>query len=189
MARLGAWRESKNPRRPDCGETSPRKAGGCASFRGAAKIYAAIRGVVNSICKNIPLFVAIAMNLQNNLYNVNKYHIEVWRMNKIRELRQSRGWTQDDLAKKLNASRQSVGSYETEFRGLDVATICRICDIFGCTADYLLCRSENPAPVISDDDAALLAAFHAAPLSVTAAITTLLQPYREESKNEADQAI
>lgn len=110
-------------------------------------------------------------------------------MNRIRELRQSKGWTQEDLAKRLKTARQTIGNYETGFRGLDDVTILRLCDIFECTADYLLARSDNPLPEISDADAALLAAFHAAPLSVTAAITTLLQPYTEEKQNEADQAI
>jgi Predicted transcriptional regulators len=106
-------------------------------------------------------------------------------MNRIRQLRQEKGWRQEDLAEQLNTKRQTVGNYETGERGIDMETICRICDIFGCTADYLLGRSSSPAPVISDEDAALLQAFHVAPPSVAAAIITLLQPYQKG--NEADQ--
>ena len=80
-----------------------------------------------------------------------------------------------------------MSHYENGDRGLDVETIFRLCDIFGCTADYLLGRSSSPTPEISDADAALLAAFHAAPPSVVTAITALLQPYQKES--EAEQAI
>ena len=105
-------------------------------------------------------------------------------MNRIRELREKRGWRQEDLAVMLHKNRQSVGNYETEARGLDVETIQQLCDIFGCTADYLLCRSNNPEPVVSDEDADLLQAFHAAPPSVAAAIQTLLQPYRKENEED-----
>lgn len=108
-------------------------------------------------------------------------------MNRIRELRQQMGWKQEDLATRLNVKRTTVSNYEVGFRDLDSATINRLCDIFGCTADYLLCRTINPDPVISDEDAELLHAFHDAPPSVAAAILTLLQPYRKE--NEADRAI
>ena len=108
-------------------------------------------------------------------------------MNRIRELREANNWRQEDLAVRMNIKRQTIGRYETEALGIDASTINQFCDIFGCTADYLLCRSNNPEPVVSDEDADLLQAFHAAPPSVAAAIQTLLQPYRKE--NEADQAI
>lgn len=108
-------------------------------------------------------------------------------MNRIKELRASNDMKQTDLAKLLNCSPTTISNYEVGYRDLDSDTICRLCDIFGCTADYLLGRSTNPEPAISDADAALLQAYHAAPPSVAAAITTLLQPYQKET--EADQAI
>ena len=108
-------------------------------------------------------------------------------MNRIKTMRQARGLRQSDLAALLNTKPQTVSHYENGDRGLDVETIFRLCDIFGCTADYLLGRSGNPTPEISDADAALLAAFHAAPPSVVTAITALLQPYQKES--EAEQAV
>lgn len=77
-------------------------------------------------------------------------------------LRQSAGMQLDDVAAKLNVSRTTVSRYELEKRQLDPATIHALCDLFGCTADYLLGRSSTPWPVISDEDAQLLHAFHAA---------------------------
>ena len=100
-------------------------------------------------------------------------------MNRIRALRVSRGWTQEELAQMLNASRQAISGYETEFRGLDVETIHHLCDIFNCTSDYLLCRSSSPDPAVSDADAALLQAFHAAPANIAAAIQNLLEPFKK----------
>lgn len=95
-------------------------------------------------------------------------------MNRIKELRQKRGWRQSDLALKLNTVQQTVGHWETETRGLDEVNIRRLCDIFGCTADYLLCRSEMPTPQISAEDWALLEAYHAADEDTRAGINLIL---------------
>ena len=80
-------------------------------------------------------------------------------MNKIRDLRISNGLKQSDLAKMLNCSPQSVSNYEVELRDIDSATICRLCEIFGCTADYLLGRSELPTPELNEEEARLLQAY------------------------------
>ena len=100
-------------------------------------------------------------------------------MNRIKELRQAKNWRQEDLAARLNSKRQTVGHYETGERGLDVETILKLCDIFGCTADYLLGRSDNPKTLISDEDAALLRAYHAASLRDRGLIDQILQAYTE----------
>ena len=102
-------------------------------------------------------------------------------MNRIRELREQRGWRQEDLAARLHKNRQSVGHYETEARGLDVETIHQLCDIFGCTADYLLGRSSSPSPVIAEEDAAVLHAYHAAPQEIRTIVDTALAPYRQDA--------
>ena len=77
-------------------------------------------------------------------------------MNRIKELRQASGWTQEDLASRLSVSYQAVGHYEREFRSPDVETIHKLCDIFNCTADYLLGRSEIRSFELSPDEAELL---------------------------------
>lgn len=100
-------------------------------------------------------------------------------MNRIRELREQRGWRQEDLADLMHTKYQTVGRYERGDRGIDADTICQLCDIFGCTADYLLCRSSSPAPVIAEEDAAVLDAYHAAPHEIRAIVDTALGPYRE----------
>ena len=102
-------------------------------------------------------------------------------MNRIRELRTAKGWTQADLAARMNTKRQTIGHYETGFRGLDVETICRLCDIFGCTADYLLCRSPLPSADLDPDEVELLLAWRAAPPEIRAIIDTALGPYREDA--------
>ena len=97
-------------------------------------------------------------------------------MNRIRDLRAERGWTQLQLGKRIGAAKSTVSGYESEDRQLTPALIHQLCDLFGCTADYLLGRSETQLPVITDSDAQFLAAYHAAPDHVRAAIDTLLLP-------------
>ena len=66
-------------------------------------------------------------------------------MNRIKDLRQAMGYTQAALADILNCSNMAISRYENGSRDLDTATINRLCDIFNCTADYLLGRTNEPA--------------------------------------------
>ena len=102
-------------------------------------------------------------------------------MNRIRVLRELSGMTQKQLGAVLNVGNTAISQYETETRQLDPATICALCDLFGCTADYLLCRSGSPDPVIGREDAAVLDAYHAAPLEIRRAVDGLLEPYRQQA--------
>ena len=106
-------------------------------------------------------------------------------MNRLRELREKRGWRQEDLAKMLNAKQQTIGRYETEARGLDVETIHRLCDIFGVTADYLLCRSDMPTPQISAEDWELLSAWHQADERARQMVALALEPWAEKKESPA----
>lgn len=81
-------------------------------------------------------------------------------MNRIKDLRAARGWNQDALGKKIGVTRTALGNYEREDRQLDPETIGKLCDLFGVTADYLLGRSEIPAPdQISADEWSLIRSY------------------------------
>ena len=101
-------------------------------------------------------------------------------MNRIKELRTEHGMNQKALAAELGVVRTTLSNYENEINQLDPQTIRRICTFFGCTADYLLCMSDQRTAQISDADAALVDAYHAAPDSIRTAIDALLQPYQEQ---------
>lgn len=62
------------------------------------------------------------------------------------ELRYKAGLTQDELAQKLGISKGSVAMWETNKRTPSTGILVRLADLFGVTTDYLLGRSENPAP-------------------------------------------
>lgn len=82
-------------------------------------------------------------------------------MNRIKELRQEKRMKQADLGSLLSCTATAVSNYETEFRGMDVETIHKLCDIFGCTADYLLGRSEVRSFELTPDEAELLRGYRA----------------------------
>lgn len=57
---------------------------------------------------------------------------------KIIKLRKKNGWSQEDLADKLEISRQSVSKWESEQSLPDVEKIVHMSKLFGVTTDYLL---------------------------------------------------
>lgn len=109
-------------------------------------------------------------------------------MNRIRELRELQGWKQEDLGQRLSVGKGAISRYESEKRQLDPATICVLCDLFGCTADYLLGRSPSPLPVITQEDSAVLEAYHALPLELRRAVDGILDPYRPQAAGEKKDA-
>ena len=105
-------------------------------------------------------------------------------MNRIKDLRKARGWRQADLAGKMNTNQQTIGRYESEVRGLDVETINRLCDIFGCSADYLLGRSGLPGPDLSEEEQALILAFRRADPNLQEAVRHILAPFTRAAITE-----
>lgn len=106
-------------------------------------------------------------------------------MNRIRQLRLEKGWRQEDLAIRLNTKRQTVARYETEKLGIDAGTICALCDIFGCSADYLLGRAALPSSGLSPEEEELLLAWRAADNHDRAIVSMALARYKEESSSSA----
>ena len=80
-------------------------------------------------------------------------------MNRIRELRLSRNMKQSDLATILNCAPTAISKYELGQLDIGSAIICKLCEIFGCTADYLLGRSSLPTAELSEEESRLLQAY------------------------------
>lgn len=134
-------------------------------------------GFVNTVYHNLPRFGTFAENGEGLLYTFPKV---VLRVNRIRDLRLAQGMSQADLAEKLNCARTAVSKYENGLLDIGSPTICRLCDIFDCTADYLLGRSSRPDPELSPEEEQLLAAWAAAPDEIRAIVATALGPYRQD---------
>lgn len=65
---------------------------------------------------------------------------------KILSLRTERGMSQDDLAEKLEVSRQSVSKWETGQSTPDLDKIIKLADLFGVSVDELVRDGERPQP-------------------------------------------
>ena len=57
---------------------------------------------------------------------------------RIKELRQARGWTQADLARRLNITRNGVNSWEQGLSMPSPASLVDLARLFSVSTDYLL---------------------------------------------------
>ncbi len=72
---------------------------------------------------------------------------------KIIRLRKSNGWSQEDLAEKLNVSRQAISRWEGATAQPDATNILQLSKLFGVTTDYLLndeYESDNDLPKVKE---------------------------------------
>ena len=72
---------------------------------------------------------------------------------KIVRLRKINGWSQEDLAEKINVSRQAVSRWEGDIAQPDVMNILLLSKVFGVTTDYLLndeYESDSDLPKIKE---------------------------------------
>ena len=102
-------------------------------------------------------------------------------MNRLKELRLGKGLKQAELGLLLNCTAAAVSKYELMQRDLDSETICKLCEIFGCTADYLLGRSLLPTP----EEARLLQAYRRCDDRARDMVRLALAPFAQEAGSNA----
>ena len=61
---------------------------------------------------------------------------------KIARLRKQNGWSQEELAARMNVSRQAVSKWESAASVPELDKIIRLSEIFGVSTDYLLMGKE-----------------------------------------------
>lgn len=69
---------------------------------------------------------------------------------KIICLRKKCGWSQEELAEKMNVSRQSISKWEGAQSVPDLDKILKLCQVFGVSTDYLL-KEEVEEPEMKED--------------------------------------
>ena len=57
---------------------------------------------------------------------------------KLRSLRELRGWSQEELSKRLGVSRSKIGNYEQGTREPRFEDLEAIADVFNCTISFLI---------------------------------------------------
>ena len=63
-------------------------------------------------------------------------------MNRIKLLREELNMTQQDLANRLECSKSVIGLYENETRKPSMEVLLKLSEIFDCSIDYILCKSD-----------------------------------------------
>jgi len=67
-------------------------------------------------------------------------------MNRIKALRDEFKMTQQDLANKLDGAKSTVAMYENETRKPSIEVLIKLSEIFNCSTDYILGKSEIRNP-------------------------------------------
>ncbi|MHB8171266.1 MAG: helix-turn-helix domain-containing protein [Thermincolia bacterium] len=70
---------------------------------------------------------------------------------RLREMRELRKLTQEELGEILSVSDATINRYEKEKRLPDIEMLQRLATYFSVTVDWLLGRSSNPEPSLTDD--------------------------------------
>lgn len=79
---------------------------------------------------------------------------------RIKELRKKNGLTQVGLAEKLDVTKGTVSTWETNSRTPNFDTLEQLCDLFQVGMDYLLGRSDDASPrVMTEEDVEALGRF------------------------------
>lgn len=63
-------------------------------------------------------------------------------MNRIKILREEFGYTQQELADKLDGAKSTIAMYENETRKPSLEVLIKLSEIFNCSIDYILCKSN-----------------------------------------------
>lgn len=67
-------------------------------------------------------------------------------MNRLKELRELHEWSQKEAAHKLGIVYTTYRGYEDGSRGINSETLVKLSQFYNVSIEYLLCRSESPAP-------------------------------------------
>lgn len=105
-------------------------------------------------------------------------------MTQIKTLRQSHGYTQQDIADLLGITRGAYANIENDRREPDFATLLLLADHYDVTVDYLIGHEKGPAVPdgepsdVNDDEYQLILLFRAASPDDQDAIRAILRKYR-----------
>lgn len=73
-------------------------------------------------------------------------------MNRIKQLREENNWTQLELSQKMNCAMSSIAMYEKGDRKPSLEVLVKLSEIFNCSIDYILCKTDirNPGEQIDN---------------------------------------
>lgn len=68
--------------------------------------------------------------------------------NSIKKLREEKGMTQDELAEKLNVTRQAVSNWETGRTQPDIETLTKLAEVFDVSVERIIYGSERKERIV-----------------------------------------
>ena len=71
---------------------------------------------------------------------------EILKYKRVRDMREDKNLSQRDIAQYLNINQNTYSRYETSERGMPLEVIGRLADFYETSVDYLMGRTDNPAP-------------------------------------------
>ena len=80
---------------------------------------------------------------------------------KLRLLRQERGWTQAELADKVSVHQKQISSYERAVTNPSTEVLIKLAEVLDVTLDYLAFDSKGPQGKLNLQDRELLRRFEA----------------------------
>lgn len=71
--------------------------------------------------------------------------------NRIAELRDQHGWTQEELAHSIGITRAALSHYEKNRRKPDYEILTKLADKFNVSIDYLIGRTKQPKNILDTE--------------------------------------
>ena len=104
-------------------------------------------------------------------------------MNRIKELRTAQEMKQSDLAKILKCAPTAISKYENGQLEINSTLIKKLCDIFGCTADYLIGRSPTGGLQLTPEEENIILALRRADSRAIEIVNVALAPFKQEESS------
>lgn len=70
---------------------------------------------------------------------------------RLQVLRKSHNFSQEQLAEKLNVSRQAISKWESGQANPDINNLLKLSDIYQTSTDYILTGKELNKPIVNED--------------------------------------
>lgn len=102
---------------------------------------------------------------------------------RIKQLREQSKLSQQELADKLNVTKQAISQYERGIRKPDYETILSLCDLFNVSSDYLLGKTNMTLRMVTEEDLEKLSC------QLTPSEQTLLTGFRKLNTTGQEKAI
>lgn len=106
---------------------------------------------------------------------------------RLKQLREERNITQQELADQLSCSQQSINNYENHGTQPDIDMLCRMADFFDTSVDYLIGNTNVRDPYSlakfeynSEKETALINSFRNLPEKVKEQFLALMESYSEK---------